>query len=99
MPRSRQFMDFVALQLGHKGVAGDRPRIGLWFRMAAILRGPAIKALQPQVQADPTERGREVASEILRAIDSTLSPEAPAVRKAVLCEIYDRMAGCLAAAA
>ena len=66
---------------------------------AAILRGPAIKALQPQVQPDPTERGREVASEILRAIDSALSPEAPAVRKAILSAIYDRMAGRLAAAA
>ena len=66
---------------------------------AVILRGPAIKALQPEVQPDPTERGREVAAEILQAIDFALSPEVPAVRKAVLCEVYDRMAGCLAAAA
>ena len=34
-------------------------------------------------------RGREVSEQLLTVIESALSPEAPAV----LCEIYDRMAG------
>jgi hypothetical protein len=67
---------------------------------ALILREPAIRALQsPGETADPHNRGREVSEQVLAAIESALAPEPPAVRRAVLCAVYDRMAGRLAAAA
>lgn len=70
------------------------------WEWAPVLRGPAIQAMRPRApEADPRDRGREVSEQVLAAIDSALAPELPAVRKVILCAIYDRMAGCLAAAA
>ncbi len=43
--------------------------------------------------ADPSKRGREVADELLRGIDSALLLELPEVRTLVLTSIYDQMAG------
>lgn len=64
---------------------------------AAVLRGPAILALRrpsaDPTMADPSKRGREVADELLRGIDSALLLELPEVRTLVLTSIYDQMAG------
>jgi hypothetical protein len=72
------------------------------WHWAVVLRGPAIRALElaaaDPIAADPTVRAQDVAYELLVAIDSALSPELPAVRKAVLSAVYDSMAGRLAAA-
>jgi hypothetical protein len=70
------------------------------WHWALVLREPAIRALHPREEdVDPCDRGREVSEQILASIESTLAPELPAVRKVVLCAVYDRMAGRLAAAA
>jgi hypothetical protein len=70
------------------------------WHWALVLREPAIQELAAANMPgmDPVERGREVTDEILRAIDAALTPEVPAVRKAVLTSIYDRMAGRIVAA-
>jgi hypothetical protein len=67
------------------------------WEWALILRGPAIEALRP-AETPLRDRGREVAAELLRTIDSAVSLELPAVRKAVMSAVYDSLAGRLAAA-
>jgi hypothetical protein len=70
------------------------------WHWAVILREPAIRALRPQnASNDALDRGREVTERILAAMETTLSSELPAVRTAVLCSIYDQIAGRLAVAA
>lgn len=73
------------------------------WHWALVLREPAIRALRPLTVETPgvdaAARGREVADELLVRIDAALSPELPAVRRAVMCAVYDSMAGRLAAAA
>ena len=70
---------------------------------ALVLRGPAIAALRPDHLADAGNmvdegaRGREVTEELLRAIDTALAVERPAVRALVLTSIYDLVAGRLVA--
>jgi hypothetical protein len=71
------------------------------WEWALILRQPAIEALRPAAAETPRgagDRGREVTAELLRTIDSAVSLELPAVRKAVMSAVYDSLAGRLAAA-
>lgn len=65
---------------------------------AQVLREPAIHALAAPVpeQSDLVSRGRDVAGELLAAIDERLGPERAEVRNVVLTTIYDQMAGRIA---
>jgi hypothetical protein len=71
--------------------------LSLSWDWAVILREPAILALSRAISADGVvdlaKRGREVAEELLRAIDSTLLSEPAAVRTMALTSIYDQVAG------
>jgi hypothetical protein len=70
------------------------------WEWALILRQPAIEALRPPAAERPlVDRGREVTAALLRTIDSAVSRELPAVRKAVMSAVYDSLAGRLAAEA
>ena len=60
---------------------------------ATVLRGPAIRALEPRREAvDPRDRAGTALEEILAAMDAALSRELPGVRTLVLTALYDRIA-------
>jgi hypothetical protein len=62
-----------------------------WY-WAVILRGPAIRALEPRREsADPRDRTGTVLEELLRDIDAVLARELPGVRNLVLCALHDRV--------
>ena len=67
---------------------------GSW---TAAFREPALRALHPRPElVDVTRRGRDLADELLAAIDQRLVPENSAVRKTVLDCLYERVAGRIA---
>ena len=71
----------------------------LGWEWAEVLRGPAIRALNPKpALVDVLARGRELADEILSLVDTKLASENQDLRALVLSRVYEYVAGRIAAA-